>query len=375
MDVAEHVGIVRSVDGNLPHILNRISSHSKALHAILPAGLAQAHRGNPIAALGVEKLYGIPVLMSGTASLVLKQTEVNILNHHYKNTQRLLKIHDRSPDPVVYFLAGSLPAVATLHLKQLSLLSMISRLPDNILNKIGRHVLTVADDRTKSWFLMVRDICLLYQLPHPLSQLDSPLPKEAAKQLFRAAVIDYWETKLRTDAALLPSLQYFKPQFMSLNCPHPIYQTCGSNSYEICKAIVQAKMVSGRYRTDRLVRHFYPDSDGNCSICPENVPGTIEHILTQCPSLSETREKLYEKLNTYNISENAKSLISTAIHSTNANDTVQFLLDCSTTPEVISETQQIGPVILEELFRYTRAWCYNIHKSRLKLQGRWTNPS
>ena len=175
--------------------------------------------------------------------------------------------------------------LTTLHLKQLSLLSMISRLPDNILNKIGRHVLTVADDRTKSWFLMVRDICLLYQLPHPLSQLDSPLPKEAAKQLFRAAVIDYWETKLRTDAALLPSLQYFKPQFMSLDCPHPIYQTCGSNSYEICKAIVQAKMVSGRYRTDRLVRHFYPDSDGNCSICPENVPGTIEHILTV--SLSE----------------------------------------------------------------------------------------
>ena len=123
------------------------------------------------------------------------------------------------------------------------------------------------------------------------------------------------------------------------------------------------------------MRHFYPDSDGNCSICPENVPGTIEHILTQCPSLSETREKLYEKLNTYNISENAKSLISTAIHSTNNNDTVQFLLDCSTTPEVISETQQIGPVILEELFRYTRAWCYSIHKSRLKLQGRWTNLS
>ena len=159
MDAAEHVGIVCSVDGNLPHILNRISSHRKALHAVLPAGLARAHRGNPIAALRVEKLYGVPVLMSGTASLVLKHTEVSILNQHYKNTlQNLLKIHDRTPDPLVYFLAGSLPAAATLHLKQLSLLSMISRLPDNILNKIGRHVLTVADDRTKSWFLMVRDI-------------------------------------------------------------------------------------------------------------------------------------------------------------------------------------------------------------------------
>ena len=132
VDAAEHVGVIRSVDGNLPHILNRISSHRKALHAVLPAGLARAHRGNPIASLRVESLYGVPVLMSGIASLVLKQSEVNILNQHYKTTlQNLLKLHDRTPDPVVFFLAGSLPAVAILHLKQLSLFSMITRLPEN----------------------------------------------------------------------------------------------------------------------------------------------------------------------------------------------------------------------------------------------------
>ena len=30
-DYAEHVGVIRSVSGNLPNILNRISSHKKAL--------------------------------------------------------------------------------------------------------------------------------------------------------------------------------------------------------------------------------------------------------------------------------------------------------------------------------------------------------
>ena len=38
---AEHVGVVRSNSGNLPHIWDIISSHKKALFAILPAGLSR----------------------------------------------------------------------------------------------------------------------------------------------------------------------------------------------------------------------------------------------------------------------------------------------------------------------------------------------
>ena len=37
VDKAEHVGVIRSVDGNLPHILNRKTSHKKALGAVLVA--------------------------------------------------------------------------------------------------------------------------------------------------------------------------------------------------------------------------------------------------------------------------------------------------------------------------------------------------
>ena len=138
----------------------------------------------------------------------------------------------------------------------------------------------------------------MYQLPHPLSLLDSPLPKEAAKQLFRFKVTDFWQTKLRNDAEGLPSLEYFKPQFMSLSRPHPIFQACGSNSYEICKLIVQIRMISGRFRTDKLARHFYPGSDGNCSLCSQNIPGSLSHILFECDALIEVREQQMMKLET-----------------------------------------------------------------------------
>ena len=37
---AEHVGVLRSVNGNLPHIMKRISAHRKALGATLSSGIA-----------------------------------------------------------------------------------------------------------------------------------------------------------------------------------------------------------------------------------------------------------------------------------------------------------------------------------------------
>ena len=83
---AEHVGIVRSVQGNLPNIFSRISAHNGALRAVLPAGLANGHRGNPAASLRIELLYGVPKLLSGLASLVLSKSEKDILHHHYKQS-------------------------------------------------------------------------------------------------------------------------------------------------------------------------------------------------------------------------------------------------------------------------------------------------
>ena len=98
-DNTEHVAVIRSPEtGNTPHILQRIISHKKALAAVLSAGLARRHRGNPAASLRVEKLYGLPVLLSGLGSLYLLQSEVQILSQHYKQSlQGLQKLYQLPP--------------------------------------------------------------------------------------------------------------------------------------------------------------------------------------------------------------------------------------------------------------------------------------
>ena len=84
VNVTEHVGVLRSTDGNLPHLLQRFTSHTRAIYSVLHAGLARNHRGNPAASLRVEQLYGVPVLLSGTASLVLMQAEYKLIDSRYK---------------------------------------------------------------------------------------------------------------------------------------------------------------------------------------------------------------------------------------------------------------------------------------------------
>ena len=137
---AEHVGILRSTQaGNVANLLSRESAHTKAVHAVLPAGLARDHLGNPAAALRVEKLYGVPVLLSGLSALVLSKTEEDSLDQHFKvSLESFQRLYRATPAPVVHFLAGSLPASALLHLRQLSLLGMIARLgQSNILYKLA----------------------------------------------------------------------------------------------------------------------------------------------------------------------------------------------------------------------------------------------
>ena len=86
VDEAEHVGVVRSVQGNLPHLQSRITAHRKQMGLILPIGLAKGNRANPVAVLRAHQIYCLPVLFSGTAALVLKASEVELIDQYLKNT-------------------------------------------------------------------------------------------------------------------------------------------------------------------------------------------------------------------------------------------------------------------------------------------------
>ena len=368
---AEHVGIIRSEQGNTPNLMNRLSAHKRSLAANLFTGTARSHRGNLAASIKLEKLYSLPVLLSGLPSLVLSKTEVTLLDQHYLTTLRnLIKCHQGTPQSFVFFVSGSLPVKAILHLRQLGLFGMITRLPvHNPLSVRAKSALLTSTQSCKSWFNNVREICLLYGLPHPLSLLQYPPPREAFKKLVKSLVTDYWEQKLRMEASILSSLTYFQPAYHSLSRPHPILWTPGANPYEVGKAVIQLRMLSGRYRTAMLTRHWSPSRRGTCPVPSCKEFETLEHLLIFCPYYEQTRERL-KKLwlstpNPYILQ------IATQALTGPVSELVQLLLDASVTPTVISLTQVMGYDILKCIFHLTRTWCYAIHRERVKMQGRF----
>ena len=373
-DTAEHVGIIRSTTGNLPNLLDRIQSQKKALGAVLPAGLAKAHRANPAASIRANTLHGVPVLMSGLSSLVLKQTEISMISQQHKKTlQNLQKLHEGTPEAVIFFLSGTLPGKAILHLRQLSLLSMISHLDGSPIHQHAQRTFNTAKASSMSWFVQVRDICLLYGLPHPISILDDPIKKSRFKKQAKLAVQDYWQQRLRADAAPLESLAYFNPVYMSLSQPHPVWLTASSNPYEVNKAIIQAQMLSGRYRTESLCRYWSANPGGFCllKLCL-NTKEDLTHILITCPALDNTRSRLVSFFKQYAVKNNViHNMVTTFLESTDLAYRTQFLLDCSTIPEIILLKQNHGFYILNHLFYLSRSWCYSIHRERLRQLGKW----
>ena len=188
----------------------------------------------------------------------------------------------------------------------------------------------------------------------------------------KSHVMNYWEKKLREEASLLPSLEYFSPYFHSLARPHPLLSTPGSNPHKVAKAVVQCRMKSGRYRTSLLAKHWSPSNpNGNCQAPTCNgTPESLEHLLIHCPYYTELRESLRRLwIQPYPIMAVQALLLS--VLEGPPKQFLHFILDPSSHPQTIHLCQVHGQDLLKTFYHLTRTWCYSIHKQRLKLLKQW----
>ena len=251
---------------------------------------------------------------------------------------------------------------------------MVCRLPQDPLHQHALHVLLTSSSPT-SWFVQVRNLLLLYHLPHPLLLLQNPLSKESFKKLVKSKVLDYWEVKLRAEASLMPSLTFFHPQFMSLTVPHKIWTTAGPNSYEVAKARMQLIFLSSQYPCAKLTRHWSTDNPlGLCSYpdCQRlNRVESPEHILLQCPAYTITRDKLVTMCLKLRTPASHRLAIGFLL-SNSSQAIMQFLLDCSVIPKVILAAQINGDNIYNDPFYLCRTWwCYSLQRERMKRLCKW----
>ena len=251
---------------------------------------------------------------------------------------------------------------------------MICRLPGNILNTIAKHILHSCTDNDKSWFAQIRSLCYTYSLPHPLILLENPPTKVEFKSALKKNIAEFWQNKLRNkvrnEESEMSSLKYFQPQFMSLLRPHPLLSTA-AHSYDTNKMIVQLRMLSGRYRVGSLLKHFSPSNTGICELCATEEEDLAHILIPRCPHLQDRRLLLVEySRSVLHQSPTCTKILEDMLSCSNQDTLVQFLLDCSALPDVI-RAAQLDNTVLPLLFKISRTWCYSMHRTRLKLLGRW----
>ena len=296
-----------------------------------------------------------------------------MIDQHFKtHLQRLLRLHQATPAPVVFLLAGCLPMKAQLHLRMFSLFGQLCRLRggDNILARHASNILSSANPSSKSWFWRIRELALQYGLPHPSAWISLKPSKFQVKSRVKAAVLQYWLENMRAKAHILPSLKYLKTEFLGLTRCHPIFRSCGSSPWEVEKATTQARLLSGRYRLESLSGHWTPwNKDGLCTLpgcwgTNLSHKGTVESFLLSCPSLATSRQALYDHTRSHlKIHPELVPLVSECLKL----DEAQFWLDCSTMSPAITAVQVFGESILFLIMRITRNYCHGLHKARTAL--------
>ena len=369
-DEADHLGVLRSANcSNMPAVMTRISAHRRQMYSLLPSGIAMHQYASPAACLRIEGLYALPVLLSGLSALVLSKSELKTLHCYYKNSLiRIMRLPNDVPDEAVFFLAGRLPFCGVLHQRILSLFSMICHLKCNPLNEIARSALMTAKPSNKSWFFMLRDICLQYGLPCPLQLLTHPPDPDKFKSICKSKIHDYWRRELTCRIPSFSSLRYLKPDYISLRRPHPLWSSLDGNPYQTRAACIQSLFFTGRYRTERLCRFWTNNKEGICMLhtCKNfRYLDTLEHVLLRCEALSDDRRRLAS----FMLDQSAdfptlREIITNFLTSEDDEMKMQFLIDCSTLPTVIQAVQEGGTAILNQCFKITRTWCRSIHVSR-----------
>ena len=134
--------------------------------------------------------------------------------------------------------------------------------------------------------------------------------------------------------------------------------------------MLQCRMLSRHYRTELLSSHWSQNKHGYClqPSCISSVE-TLAHILISCPCYSIAREKL--QILWLRFPNQAINQLLRSVLCGSPETLLQFLLDPSVHPSVISIVQEQGYEPLRVVFHLTRTWCYDIHRLRAKLLGRW----
>ena len=290
-------------------------------------------------------------------------------NFHHKVLRGILKLGPVSPIPPLYFLLGELPIEASLHLDVLALFWSIWANPQTKVHDIVKYLLMMADSSSLTWTAHLRILFQLYNLPDPLTLLNSQLwSKERWKVLTRTTITSYHEHLWREKAANNSKMHFLNVQATGLSGrPHPVLSGLLA-SREVTRSRVHIKMLAGDYPcstylgTDR-------NQDASCQLCQSLLPEhpspaeDMVHLLARCRATADTRTRIIPDLLNI-ISEHFPG--NAILEHPNHTHLTQLILDPTSLNLPMSIRMSPYHPALPSVLAVCRNLCFAIHQDRTR---------
>jgi hypothetical protein len=302
VDKSSHLGIIRSTSRLKTEnatIDQNITKARRASYSLMSAGLHGDNGLDPVTSISIMKTYILPILTYSLEVLQPRSSNIHKLEQFQKSIlKRILSLPKNAPDPVLYIISGILPTEAQIDIKCLTLFNNIARQPeDAIENLLAKRQLNIKENNSTSWFITIKEKLYKYNLPNPLSLLDSPLRKNEWKNTVKKAVEKHWKIVILENCNMYNSFNYLHCDVFQPNKIHHLIQIDNTSdpSVEAVRIAVKLKLVNGTYNLQVRAAKFRSANTRICELCNEE-DEDIEHFLLGCQILQCVRAPFLNEL-------------------------------------------------------------------------------
>ena len=363
----EHLGLVVSgIHEELKNVDNNITQCRNSLFGLLGPALSHKCKLSPPVQLHLWRTYSLPVLQSGLSALPLRPPDIKPLQIFQNKILRgFIKQSFCSPVPSLYFLCGELPIEARLHIDLLTLFHNVWSNPQTKMFQVVLYLMKMATERSTTWSAHVRLLCRMYDLPDPLALLQQPpMLKLHWKTLVSTKITVYHETDLKNKAMKNLNLEFFNVQLLGLTGRPHLAITAIQDTRAAQKLRIHLKFLTGDFLSfEKMSRDR--GGDPHCRLCLAPCEHT-QHILTECISTADIRERLYPNLVNLVADIDPSSGILDRQQTPNRLLT-QFIIDPASMNLPNSHRISYQHPRLQDLYSLSRDWCFAIHSCRARL--------
>jgi hypothetical protein len=296
---ATHIGITRDIKtaGRVATVRENVIKARRALYSMMGAGLHGVNGLSPTVCHHLFQVYILPILTYGLEVLLPTQKELHSASMFYESTLRqLLSLPNTVAKPSMYILLGAIPLEGVIHRKALTMFGNIARDSNSIECKIAERQVLMKTNADTSWFSTVRRLLAQYDLPSALDVIDARPRKQEWSKSVKHNINQYWETSIKAQAQLCPSLKHINVDSYQPESCHPIIESVSSLPSDVHRAAAHLRLATGTFllQTKRAQFNQY-QVDETCCLC-ESAAETRVHFIAECNSLHDKRQPVVQRI-------------------------------------------------------------------------------